>query len=83
MIEGLGPKSSAWLATLGIHSLDDVRRVGVAETYRQAKRAFPRQVSWNLLYGLHAAVDGVRWNDYPEAVRARMRAEVGDPPTPG
>lgn len=81
MIEGLGPKSSAWLAELGIHSLDDVRRLGVAQTYRRAKQAFPRNVTWNLLYGLHAAIDGVRWSDYPEAVRARMRAEVGALPT--
>jgi len=30
-MENMGPKSSEWLASVGIHSLDDVARLGVVE----------------------------------------------------
>ena len=35
------PKSSEWLASVGIHTLDDVAKLGVVETYVQVKAAYP------------------------------------------
>jgi hypothetical protein len=34
-----GPKSREWLASMGIHTLDDVAQLGVVETYKRVKAA--------------------------------------------
>ena len=56
IMKNIGPKSKEWLASVGIHSLDDVAELGVVETYRRVKAAYPEKVSLNLLYGLQAAL---------------------------
>ena len=55
-MKNMGPKSSEWLASVGIHSLDDVAALGVVEAYKRVKAAYPDKVSLNLLYGLQAAL---------------------------
>ena len=54
-MKNMGPKSSEWLASVGIHSLDDVAQLGVVETYKRVKAAYPEKVTLNLLWGLQAA----------------------------
>ena len=49
------PKSSEWLASVGIHTLDDVTKLGVVETYKRVKAADREKVSLNMLWGLQAA----------------------------
>jgi hypothetical protein len=63
-MRNLGPKSSAWLHAVGIENLDDVRRVGVIESYLRVKRA-GFNVSLNLLWGLAGAVNDCPWNKLP------------------
>jgi len=41
----MGPRSSEWLATVGIRSLDDVARLGVVEAYKRVKAAYPKKVT--------------------------------------
>jgi hypothetical protein len=45
----LGPKSSQWLASIGVYSLDEVAKLGVVETYKRVQAAYPDKVSLNLL----------------------------------
>lgn len=78
-LENLGPVSTRWLAQVGVTTVEDLRSLGVVETYRRVKAEFPRRVNVLLLYALHGAVDGVHWNTYSPAVKAQMRAEVEDP----
>ena len=71
----LGPRSSAWLSSIGVKTLDDVRRVGSVEIYRLLKeRGYP--VSLNLVYGLEGALLGVAWNKLPPDVKAELRLAV-------
>jgi hypothetical protein len=38
-MKNMGPKSREWLASVGIHTLDDVAQLGVVETYKRVKAA--------------------------------------------
>lgn len=56
-LRNLGPKSREWLAAIGVHTADDLKRVGAVPAYLALKRARPA-VSLNLLYALVGAVEG-------------------------
>ena len=76
MIKNMGPRSSEWLACVGIHTLDDVARLGVVETYKRVKAAYPEKVSLNLLWGLQAALLDLPWNELPSDIREELRKQV-------
>lgn len=71
-----GPKSREWLASIGVHSLDDVARLGVVETYKRVKAAYPEKVTLNMLWGLQAALPGIRWEELPPDIKDELRRQV-------
>jgi len=75
-VKNLGPKSSEWLASIGVHSLDDVARLGVVETYKRVKAAYPEKVTLNMLWGLQAALLDIPWNELPSDIKDQLRKEV-------
>ena len=75
-MKNMGPKSSEWLASVGIHSLDDVAALGVVEAYKRVKAAYPAKVSLNLLYGLQAALLDISWNELPPDIKAELKKQV-------
>jgi len=75
-MKNIGPKSSEWLASIGVHSLEDVARLGVVETYKRVKAAYPEKVSLNLLYGLQAALLDLPINELPQDIRDQLKREV-------
>ena len=77
-MKNLGPKSQEWLASIGIHSLEDVARLGVVETYKRVKAAYPEKVTLNMLWGLQAALLDIPWNELPDDIKDQLRQEVGD-----
>ena len=76
-MKNLGPKSQEWLAGIGVHSLEDVARLGVVETYRRVKAAYPEKVTLNMLWGLQAALLEIPWNELPDDIKDQLRQEVG------
>ena len=77
-MRNLGPKSSKWLASIGVHSLDDVARLGVVETYKRVKAAYPEKVTLNMLWGLQAALLDIPWNELPPDIKDQLRKEAGE-----
>jgi len=77
-MKNIGPKSSEWLASIGIHTLDDVAALGVVETYKRVKTAYPEKVSLNLLWGLQAALLDIPWNELPPDIKEQLRKEAGE-----
>ncbi len=75
-MKNLGPKSSEWLASIGVHTLDDVARLGVVETYKRVKAAYPEKVTLNMLWGLQAALLGIPWNELPPDIKDQLKKEV-------
>lgn len=70
-IRNVGPKSAAWLRQVGVRTLEDLRTVGVIETFMKVKRAGFRP-SLNLLYAMQGALDDCHWADLPEEVKASL-----------
>lgn len=64
----LGPKSTQWLARIHVHTLKDVRQVGVLEICRRLRDA-GHPVSVVMAYALEGALRGVHWQDIPEEVK--------------
>lgn len=82
-IRNVGPKSAAWLRQVGVRTLEDLRAVGVIETFMKVKRAGFRP-SLNLLYAMQGALDDCHWADLPEdtkisLVQAAEAAEKDNP----
>ena len=75
-MKNMGPKSREWLAGVGIHTLDDVARLGVVETYRRVKAVHPEKVTLNLLWGLQAALLDLPWNELPTDIKEELRKQV-------
>jgi DNA transformation protein len=75
-MKNIGPKSSEWLASVGIHTLDDVAAQGVVEAYKRVKAAYPDKVSLNMLYGLQAALLDIPWNELPPDIKAELKRQV-------
>lgn len=75
-MKNIGPKSSEWLASVGIHTLEDVAKIGVVETYKRVKMAYPEKVSLNMLYGLQAALMDISWKDLPLDIKEDLKRKV-------
>ena len=75
-MKNMGPKSSEWLASVGIHTLDDVVALGVVETYKRVKAVYPDRVTLNMLYGLQAALLDLPWNELPADIKAELKKQV-------
>ena len=70
----LGPKSAGWLISAGIHSPDQVRRLGPVEVCRQLRAAgYP--VSVVMAYALEGALTGCHWNEIPGEAKQFLRTE--------
>jgi len=77
-MKNIGPKSREWLASIGVHTLDDVARLGVVETYKRVKAAYPEKVTLNMLWGLQAALLDISWNELPPDIKDQLREEAGE-----
>lgn len=75
-MKNIGPKSKQWLASVGVYTLDDVVNLGVVETYKRVKAAYPEKVSLNLLYGLQAALLDLPWNELPPDIKEELKQQV-------
>jgi len=77
-MRNIGPKSSELLASVGIHTLEDVAKLGVVETYLRVKAAYPEKVSLNMLYGLQAALLDIPWSELPQDIKNELKRQVGE-----
>ncbi|HLF72889.1 MAG TPA: TfoX/Sxy family protein [Anaerolineales bacterium] len=75
-MKNIGPKSRQWLASVGVHTLDDVVRLGVVETYKRVRAAYPEKVSLNLLYALQGALLDLPWNEVPPDIKEELKQQV-------
>ena len=75
-MKNLGPKSSEWLASIGVYSLEDVARLGVVETYKRVKAVYPEKVTLNMLWGLQAALMDIPWYELPPDIKEQLRKEA-------
>lgn len=77
-MKNLGTKSREWLASVDIYTLDDVAKLGVVETYKRVKAAYPEKVTLNMLWGLQAALLEIPWNELPTDIKEELKRQVGE-----
>jgi DNA transformation protein and related proteins len=75
-LQGLGPKSSVWLAEIGIHTEADLRAIGSLEAWHRLRFVRRKQVTLNALYAMEAALRDCHWRALPEDVKALLKAEA-------
>jgi hypothetical protein len=75
-IRNVGPKSAAWLRQVGVRTIEDLRNVGVIETFMKVKRAGFRP-SLNLLYAMQGALSDCHWADLPAEVKTSLVQSAG------
>lgn len=59
-----------------IRPLKGVQSPGSVEAYRRVKALYPHRISLNMLWGLEAALLGIRWDQLPDEIKANLRAQV-------
>ena len=75
-LKNLGNTSVNWLRTVGIHSRDELARIGPVATYNRIRERGIR-VSRVLLYALQGALLDVHWNEL-DADLKRELVETAD-----
>jgi hypothetical protein len=71
-----GPKTMARLADVGIPDMTTLAQVGAVEAYVRLKRAYPRDISLNALYGMEAALMRIHWLHLPEEIKQSLREQA-------
>lgn len=77
VLPGLGPKSRAMLATIGINSAAQLSEHDPFEVYARLKAA-QHGVSLNMMYGLIAAIEGRHWRDVAREDRTAIVLRLDD-----
>lgn len=77
-IRNLGPVSMQWLASIDVHTLDELRELGAVDAYRLlALRGY--NVSLNLLWAMEAALRDVHWMEIGDHTKAELRVRLAEP----
>ncbi|CAE6940128.1 MULTISPECIES: TfoX/Sxy family protein [Pseudomonas] len=79
-MKNLGKTSAQWLHASGIHSANDLRRLGAVSAYR-AVRARGFRASKVLLYAIEGALLDVHWSQLPPTLKAELSGQLDDPVT--
>lgn len=74
-LKNLGKTSAQWLHASGIHTLDDLRRLGAVEAYHAVKsRGF--SASRVLLYAIEGALRDVDWKALPAPIKDELNRRL-------
>ncbi|MBA4136888.1 MAG: hypothetical protein C0518_06185 [Opitutus sp.] len=70
----LGPKSTAWLADVGLNTREELAALGPIETCRRLRSA-GHPVNVLMAYALEGALTGTHWNEISPKTKQWLRAE--------
>ncbi len=74
-LKNIGPKSMKWLREIGIHSREDLEKVGAVMAYLILKQRRP-EVSLNMLYAMSGALSDRHWNEFSKEEKLQLQAEA-------
>ncbi len=70
-LKNLGNTSVNWLHAIGIHSRDDLARMGAVEAYNRIRQRGIK-VSKVLLYSLHCALLDIYWTELDDLEKLKL-----------
>lgn len=74
-LRNLGATSAGWLRDVGLHSREDLERVGPVFAYLQVRTRYP-QASLNLLWALAGALRDIDCRDLSSDEKQALQAEL-------
>lgn len=77
-LKNLGPKSTAMLNAIGIHTRVDLENMGAIDSYR-ALKAQGYKVNLNLLYAIEAALLDTHWTKLPDDIKQHLKNALDAP----
>ncbi len=84
-LRNIGPKSSAWLRQVGLHTREDLAEAGTVGAFMRVKRAGFKP-TLNLLYAIEGALLDCHWQEVPDARRHALvdaaEAAIAELPPP-
>jgi hypothetical protein len=75
-LPNFGPKSQQMLSQAGIHSVEQLRKLGAVRAYVQVKAI--GKVSLNLLWAMEGALTDTHWQEVAKHERLRLLLELED-----
>ncbi len=79
-LKNLGKTSAQWLHASGIHTLDDLRKLGAVSAYHAVKsRGF--RASRVLLYAIEGALRDINWKDLPDTLKRELNQHLDSLPS--
>ncbi|WP_222909262.1 TfoX/Sxy family protein [Pseudomonas sp. DNDY-54] len=74
-LRNLGKTSAQWLHASGIHTAEDLRRLGAVSAYQAVKsRGF--SASRVLLYAIEGALRDINWKELPDALKRELNQHL-------
>ncbi|MCQ4313998.1 TfoX/Sxy family protein [Pseudomonas stutzeri] len=74
-LKNLGKTSAQWLHASGIHTADDLRRLGSVSAYQAVKsRGF--NASRVLLYAIEGALRDTNWKELPDTLKSELNQHL-------
>ncbi|WP_181298370.1 TfoX/Sxy family protein [Pseudomonas sp. Q2-TVG4-2] len=74
-LRNLGKTSAQWLHASGIHTVEDLRRLGAVSAYQAVKsRGF--SASRVLLYAIEGALRDINWKELPDALKSELNQHL-------
>lgn len=71
-VRNLGPVSRAQLQSIGIDTPEQFYELGAVEAYVQPRRAYPGQISRNMLWALGGAELDLDWRELPPDLKTQL-----------
>jgi DNA transformation protein len=78
-LRNLGKTSAQWLHASGIHTAEDLRRLGAVSAYR-AVRSRGFSASRVLLYAIEGALRDINWKELPDALKSELNQHLDGRP---
>lgn len=75
-MRNLGPVSLELLGGIGVHTLDDLRRMGAVTAWQRLRFEQPPGLTMNGLYAMEAALRDCHWLALPAEVKVALKAEA-------
>ncbi len=73
----LGPKSTEWLASVGITTIQHLERIGSVQAFLMVRMHVGRAASKNLLYALEGAIQQRIHTDFTRAEKLELCRQAG------
>jgi DNA transformation protein len=74
-LKNLGKTSALWLHAVGIHTANDLRRLGAVNAY-QSVRARGFKASKVLLYAIEGALHDIHWSELSACQKAELDKQL-------